>query len=222
MRNLIYVAFVGCAITAMSFTATAQQLPGYQVKENFTAEYSFKKDYNPFPVYDEKPILFTANAEKRSLATELCNKVQFKFAQLLDRNVELLTNVTLFGFIDEWWHTRYRYGGTSKAGIDCSAFTGLLLKTVFHIDVPRTARMQYDASEKLSKDEMIEGDLVFFNTRGGVSHVGLYLGGGYFVHSSSSQGVTIDNLDDGYYEKRFISGGRPIVIEETTDIANAG
>jgi lipoprotein Spr len=55
---------------------------------------------------------------------------------------------------------------------------------------------------------LLEGDLVFFNTRGGVSHVGVYLGEGYFTHSSSSAGVTISSLDDNYYSKKYIGGGR--------------
>ena len=127
---------------------------------------------------------------------------------MLNREVESLTNVQLFSFIDEWWATKYRYGGTSKKGIDCSAFTGLLMSTVFAFKLPRTAREQYSIAEKVKKDDLMEGDLVFFNTTGGVSHVGYYLGDGYFVHASSSKGVTINNLDQAYFSKKFIGGGR--------------
>ena len=73
--------------------------------------------------------------------------------------------------------------------------------------MPRTARQQYDATDHISKDELKEGDLVFFNTRGGVSHVGVYLENNYFVEASS-HGVKISSLDDHYYAKRFICGGR--------------
>jgi lipoprotein Spr len=75
--------------------------------------------------------------------------------------------------------------------------------------MPRTAREQYEATEHISKNELKEGDLVFFNTRGGVSHVGVYLDNDYFVQASS-HGVTISNLDDHYYSKRFICGGRVV------------
>jgi lipoprotein Spr len=54
----------------------------------------------------------------------------------------------------------------------------------------------------------MEGDLVFFNTRGGVSHVGVYITNGNFVHSASSEGVMTSNLEDAYYSRRFIGGGR--------------
>jgi len=127
----------------------------------------------------------------------------------MDIEAESISNVSLFGFIEEWWNTAYRYGGTTKKGIDCSAFTGLLLSTVYFTGVPRTAREQYASSEKINRDEMQEGDLVFFNTRGGVSHVGVYLANNYFVHASTSRGVTISNLNDNYFGKRFIGAGRP-------------
>ena len=139
---------------------------------------------------------------------EQCSRIQFKYAMLLDEEVESISNFPLYSFIDEWWGTRYQYGGSDKNGIDCSAFTGKLLADVFGASVPRTAKEQYDVCEKIEIEDLEEGDLVFFNTRGGVSHVGLYLGNEYFVHSSTSGGVTINSLEDGYYQKKFISGGR--------------
>lgn len=154
---------------------------------------------------------------KAASLTEQCSQMQFKFALMLNREVESLTNVQLFSFIDEWWATKYRYGGTTKKGIDCSAFTGLLMSSVFAFKLPRTAREQYSIADKVKKDDLIEGDLVFFNTTGGVSHVGYYLGDGYFVHASSSKGVTINNLDQSYYSKRFIGGGRYETIAEEND-----
>ena len=122
--------------------------------------------------------------------------------------METITNTKLFEFIEDWWGVKYRFGGTTKKGVDCSAFTSLLMLSVFNLEVPRTARKQFASCEKIDKDDLSEGDLVFFNTRGGISHVGLYISNGYFVHSSSTQGVTISNLDESYYSKRFIKGGR--------------
>ncbi len=152
---------------------------------------------------------------------EQVNSVQFKYAQLLNRNVESASNLPLYNFIDDWWETRYRYGGTNKSGIDCSAFAGLLLKQVYTKEIPRTAKEQFTACEKLDRSVLNEGDLVFFNTRGGVSHVGVYLGDGYFVHASTGNGVTINNLDDDYYSARFLGGGK--VLASTADtVANRG
>lgn len=139
---------------------------------------------------------------------ESCSALQFKYATMMDREVESISNVNLYRFIEKWWATRYQYGGTDSSGIDCSAFTGKLLDEVYGISLPRTAREQYKFCEKLRTGDLTEGDLVFFNTRGGVSHVGLYLGDSYFVHSSVHSGVVISSLLDEYYGKKFISGGR--------------
>ena len=139
---------------------------------------------------------------------EQCAALQFKYAMLMDREVERINNFSLYSFIEEWWGTRYRYGGTNKKGIDCSSFTGKLMLAVYNINVPRIAKDQFDVCEKISKENLKEGDLVFFNTRGGVSHVGFYLGDNYFAHSSVSSGVTISSLTDDYYSRKFIGGGR--------------
>jgi cell wall-associated NlpC family hydrolase len=82
---------------------------------------------------------------------------------------------------------------------------------VYGLSVPRTAKEQYHNCERIAADDLVEGDLVFFNTRRGVSHVGLYLGDKYFAHSSVHNGVTISSLKDEYYGKKFITGGRIIV-----------
>src|SRR5665647_213403 len=62
---------------------------------------------------------------------ELCSSLQFKYAMMMDREVESITNFSLYSFIDDWWATRYQYGGTGRSGIDCSAFTGKLLSEVY-------------------------------------------------------------------------------------------
>ncbi len=156
----------------------------------------------------EKSSYFIPASTVASTSIETCKSLQFKYALLMDRDVEAVTNTALFTSIDEWWGTRYHYGGTTKSGIDCSAFTGKLLAAAYNITAPRTAKEQYDLCEKIDSSNLQEGDLVFFNTRGGVSHVGMYLGNNYFVHSSVQSGVTISSMADGYYNRKFIGGGR--------------
>lgn len=159
----------------------------------------------------QAPVVLKTNNNESKESTSFIEKLsglQFKYAMMLNVDVESLKNLSLFSFIDDWFGTRYRMGGTTKKGIDCSALTSSLLLAVYGFAVPRTAHQQYKATEHIKKDELKEGDLVFFNTHGGVSHVGLYLYNNYFVHASSSQGVTISSLEDSYYAKRFICGGR--------------
>ena len=146
--------------------------------------------------------------ETKASAIEKLNGLQIKYAMMINVDLESLKNLSLLTFIEDWIGTRYKYGGVTKRGIDCSALTGGLLLAVYGFGAPRTAKQQYDASEKIKREELKEGDLVFFNTTGGVSHVGLYLDNDYFVHASSSQGVTITSLNDPYFAKRFIGAGR--------------
>lgn len=153
-------------------------------------------------------IAYKKTAAANAVTIENCSVLQFKYAQLLDMDVESFSNSKLYEAIEDWWATRYRYGGATKKGIDCSALTSTLMNEAFGFILARTARDQYAQCEKIDKENLEEGDLVFFNTRGGISHVGVYLGNNYFVHASVHSGVTINSLNDDYYSKKYIGGGR--------------
>ena len=142
--------------------------------------------------------------------TEHLEALQFKYGIRLNVPVESIINLSLYYTIDEWWYTRYRMGGTSKKGIDCSAFMQVLMSTVYNnTTLPRIARDQYAASTKIASSDWQEGDLVFFSRNGhSVGHVGMYLGNNKFVHSSSSKGVMISDLSETYWVKRFVGAGR--------------
>lgn len=217
MKTFLINSLILISLTVSSLSASAQ------LRINFLKDIQMTGEgivYNPA----EATRTFTGNTLNSitkkifspvKAATELCTAIQFKYAQILNRDVESVTNLPLFSFINNWWGTKYRFGGTTKKGIDCSSFTGLLMGSVFAISLPRTAREQFARCVKIAKDKLTEGDLVFFNTRGGVSHVGIYLGAGQFVHSSSSKGVSISSLEDNYYKNRFIAGGRPETADYT-------
>jgi len=167
----------------------------------------------------------TASTAKKAAGTtefagtiEQCNSLQFKFAQLMSTEVESISNFTLFSFINDWWAVRYRYGGTTKKGVDCSSYTGQLVQATYGVTLPRTARAQYGVTQRVSREDLQEGDLVFFNTRGGVSHVGVYVGNNHFTHSSCHDGVTISSLEDPYYSRKFISGGRLVAAEPAASL----
>ena len=118
-------------------------------------------------------------------------------------------NEQLYDAIEAWMGTPYQYGGTTKAGVDCSAFVGHIYSEVYQRRLHRVANdMQQDVT-LITKSELREGDIVFFtNSKGRVSHVGIYLKDGLFVHSSTSHGVIISRLDDSYWSKHFYKGGR--------------
>ena len=160
-------------------------------------------------VRNESPLLVPdKNSMLLSGDIESSNWLQFKYAISLNVLVEALPNMRLLAYLDEWCGTRYRYGGTTKKGIDCSAFSSSLVASVYALTIPRTVREQYQYCQLIEPAELQEGDLVFFNTKGPFTHVGVYLVNNKFVHASVSGGVTISDLNDAYYLKRFAGAGR--------------
>jgi lipoprotein Spr len=157
-----------------------------------------------------------------ALDIERASELQLKFSILLDTEVEEIAINHLYQNIDEWWGTRYQYGGSTKNGIDCSAFMQVLYTCHFGTQLPRTAREQFETTTRINREELKEGDLVFFNTRGGVSHVGVYLQNNKFAHAATSGGVMISDLDEAYWAKRYLGAGRMVKVEETNNLALAG
>ncbi len=113
--------------------------------------------------------------------------------------------------IIKYLNTPYKYGGETKSGIDCSAFTQTLYSDILSVPLLRTAREQFtEGTEVRSERDLKFGDLVFFNTRRAVKpgHVGIYIGDGMFVHASSSFGVIVSSLNDAYYGSRYMGARR--------------
>ena len=97
----------------------------------------------------------------------------------------------------------YRFGGSTLKGIDCSAYVRKMYE-FFDITLPRTAREQSIVGVSVEREELEEGDLVFFRTHRPIGHVGIYIGNNKFVHASyKSKVVRIDSLDMPYFQKRF-------------------
>lgn len=214
--------------TILLFTATSALLaqPGKQ-GDNETSKSNFKflENISVNPAVEEQPnyikpvavpsvkrdLLLAAKANDANV--EIAGALQFKYSLLLDVEVELVKNVGLFRIIDGWYGVRYLFGGSTKRGIDCSALMQVFFTALYGIALPRTAKMQYDFSRRISRTELKEGDLLFFNTRGGVSHVGMYLANNKFVHASA-RGVAISDMFDPYYAARLIGAGRILEDEQ--------
>ncbi|MFA9289767.1 MAG: C40 family peptidase [Solirubrobacteraceae bacterium] len=107
--------------------------------------------------------------------------------------------------------TPYKFGGTGINGIDCSAFIQKIFEST-GFSIPRKSSVQATMGFVVKKEELKQGDLVFFNTRGGISHVGIISeivdGIPYFIHSSSSKGVVRTSLESEYWAKRYITARR--------------
>ena len=129
-------------------------------------------------------------------------------SQIMGVALSATSNMKLFHFVYDWIGTPYRFGGSSKHGIDCSAFTKELYSQVFNMDIERNSRDIFSMVSPVKRDDLKEGDLVFFKIHSRrISHVGIYLGNNKFAHASS-RGVAISSLDDSYYSRYFYRGGR--------------
>ncbi|MFZ9661973.1 MAG: C40 family peptidase [Chitinophagaceae bacterium] len=174
------------------------------------------KDENYGPVQKQPshmPLIFNDHFKIDEAAP-----LQFKYSILLNTEVEKLENIQLYQIIDEWLGTPYRIGGMTQRGIDCSGLARSLVFGAYKIDLPRTAREQKQACIPITNEELKEGDLVFFNTRGGVSHVGMYLHNNKFVHASTSYGVIISDLAESYWSRRYLGAGR--YVRDNSDLSS--
>ncbi len=103
----------------------------------------------------------------------------------------------------EWQGTRYKMGGLSKKGVDCSGFVYLTFKERFGIHIPRSTKLQAETGTQVKRSHLRVGDLVFFKTARKVRHVGIYMGDNAFLHASTSRGVMISKLDNPYWDKHY-------------------
>ena len=131
-----------------------------------------------------------------------------KYASIIGVSRSEISNLSLYSFIDDWYGTKYKYGGISKSGVDCSGFCSLLYIAIYNKSIKRRASDIANDINKVSKNKLKEGDLVFFNiSKKKNSHVGVYLMNNKFVHASTSKGVLISSLDNPYYKKVYNKGG---------------
>jgi lipoprotein Spr len=114
-------------------------------------------------------------------------------------------------FVNEWMGVRYRLGGSTKRGIDCSQFTKKLYGEVYGIKLGNNCQQQWNQTIRVQRDSLVIGDILFFRSRLSPSgwHCGLYLGNGNFVHAANKvEGVKISNLSEPRYKKGFKGAGR--------------
>lgn len=107
--------------------------------------------------------------------------------------------------LKQWAGTPYRYGGLEQNGVDCSGFVFRTFRDRFAIQLPRSTREQTKLGRKVSKSELMPGDLLFFKTGRGENglHVGIYDTEGRFIHASTSKGVIRSSLDSSYWQNAY-------------------
>ncbi len=130
----------------------------------------------------------------------------------LDIKLTRHDNKRLYAELKQWLGTPYKYAASDKGqGTDCSGMVMQVFRTVFDIKLQRNSAKIFEKNcRSISKDKLREADLVFFNNgkSARITHVGIYLKDGYFVHASSSRGVIVSHLTEKYYTTHFQCAGR--------------
>ena len=130
----------------------------------------------------------------------------------LDINLTRHDNKALYHELKQWLGTPYKYAASEKGrGTDCSGMVMEVYKKVFGIKLERNSAKIFEKNcREIGRHRLKEADLVFFNNgkSNRITHVGIYLKDGYFVHASSSRGVIVSHLTEKYYTTHFQCAGR--------------
>lgn len=117
-------------------------------------------------------------------------------------------NSSVVGFASKFLGRPYVWGASGPRAFDCSGFTAYVYSN-FGVYLDHYTGSQFGTGKSVSRANLSPGDLVFFNTYGSISHVGIYMGDGRFIHAANQRtGVTISNLDEGYYSARYAGARR--------------
>lgn len=109
---------------------------------------------------------------------------------------------------NNWKGTSYLLGGTNSRGIDCSAFMQVVFKDYLNFELPRTTRQQMELGSSVRKRNIKIGDMVFFRTGRDTYHVGVMINSEQFLHASTTNGVTISNLQNQYWQNTYLTTRR--------------
>lgn len=179
----------------ITFTVTAKVGDWYELNYNGTQAYI----YGQYLSGD-----FLSNLPTKT--------VEVKKVSVTDENKALGEQIT--NYAKQFIGTPYVYGASNLTkGTDCSGFTSSVMRN-FGIKLSRSSSEQINNGTRINKNELSAGDLVFFNSGGKsrISHVGIYIGNGQFIHSSSARtgGVIISSLNESYYTNTYVAGTRVI------------
>ncbi|MBS1492165.1 MAG: C40 family peptidase [Bacteroidetes bacterium] len=203
-ESLKFIVMIAMAVFVVSSTAMSQE-----IKDNLSKKVgsSYKKTEQVASVnFKSKTEINKGNLE--SLSSSLAGYIETV------SNTSAVNSDEVMYKVIEYLNTPYLWGGTSKRGIDCSAFVQAVMYQALGVALPRTSLEQSGVGTEVEVKDLKFGDLLFFDTmhKGRVTHVGMYLSDGYFVHSGSSTGVIVTSLEKETYAKAFLKAKR--VIEQ--------
>lgn len=212
---MLQTRIVRFAVLAFAVVAPISSFAQVRTSEQPAFQPSFSLDqvvpqYRPFvaqPVAARVPL-----AVKPALDTDAGFTASMD--QVLDRAIYKAPRKRVADFAMTLRDIRYRRAGRDPStGFDCSGFTHYVYNKTFGVELPYDAPSQYRDGEKIVREEMKVGDLVFFQVRGHITHVGLYMGDGRFIHSPApGKRVRIDELANPYWAKRWAGARRVHVL----------
>ncbi len=135
-------------------------------------------------------------------------RLKAKLKNIIDLDQSSMVKKKLLEQYSQWKGTRYKLGGLTKKGIDCSGFVYITFRLKLGIELPRSTKLLVKEGNKISKDQLRSGDLVFFKTGFFTRHVGIYLNNSKFLHASVRKGVIISNLKNSYWESKYWTSKR--------------
>ncbi|TXK47419.1 hypothetical protein FVR03_09480 [Pontibacter qinzhouensis] len=157
------------------------------------------------PPYEPEPIaeLIEAPTPNDSLFYE-------QYAKKLGTRLDYTEDKELLKTVTKWIGTPYQYGSSTRKGTDCSGFVTSIYREVYGIDLSRSSQSMFGDVERIKKDSIQTGDLVFFRRgpKQPIFHVGIYLKGNKFIHSATNGGVMISSLKEPYYRHHYFAAGR--------------
>jgi lipoprotein Spr len=151
--------------------------------------------------HHKKPVMHSVHATTHRVVHESAQTPDALFQQLSLSDHSVRTK--LIEAYNSWHGVRYRWGGETRQGIDCSALMQKAYQQAFHMNLPRTTREQKKLGQRVSPGQLQSGDLIFFSMPHDGRHVGLYMGMHEFMHASSSHGVMISTLTNPYWIRHY-------------------
>lgn len=171
-------------------------------------------DYKPLPQSEVSTVAASSTKvteeKNEETKTEIIKEKTPKPTK--ENTTQVANNSSFEEFIKPWIGTRYKFGGSSRSGTDCSGYVMQIYKTKLNIALPHNAASMFKMGSAVKAADLKEGDLVFFGNVWGINHVGIYLSKNRFTHASSSQGVTITPMEMDYWNSRY-KGARRFINE---------
>ena len=159
--------------------------------------------------------IISCSTQKQSVRySKYDNKTISRLSKQFGIRLTQADNLSLYDACSQWLGVKHRLGGNTKKGVDCSGFALIIYKEVYGLKIERSsASILSKNCVTVNRNNLREGDLVFFKTSGSGSsktptHVGIYLKNGKFVHASTSKGVMVSSLSEPYYIRTWLTGGR--------------